>query len=197
MIGHRLEKQKDRQIFRVSLIVSLSMLIILFYFFPKYDISQNNPDKKLQIKIYVSDIPLTVQKTSERPKAPPKPAGLIPVPAEETELPEEFDLEKSIDGSDIGPLAEGVPAEIPARPILEVYPDVSGTSCKGFVRILVLVDNQGKVTSVEILDNTTGSQKCLDLAIKAAKQTQWLAAKVGDKTVDSWVTKTYKFNVEE
>ncbi len=181
--------------FKQSLVITLILLITIFYFFPRFDKISHQKSPEIPIKIYVSDIPVTRQKQSARPPAPSKPSGVIPIPAEKDVLPERIEI--GGDSSALSPAFPnaGIPAEVPARPLLEVYPDVSGTSCKGFIRILLLVNKQGKVESYEILENSTGSEKCAGLAITAARKSRWIAAKVGGEPVESWVTKTYKFNV--
>jgi TonB family protein len=89
----------------------------------------------------------------------------------------------------------GIPAETPARPILEVYPDVSGFFCKGFVHLLLLVNEKGNIESAEVIQNSTGSNQCGEMAVEAAKKSQWMPASVDNKSVSSWVEKIYKFNI--
>ncbi len=85
---------------------------------------------------------------------------------------------------------------IPPKPILEVYPTVSGLSCSGYIRLLLLVNKNGVAESIEIIENTTQLDTCLTLAVEAARKSRWIPAKVEKKAGDTWVTKTYKFNVK-
>lgn len=184
------------KIFKISLIISLIFIILILYLFPKFDKLPEMRKQKIEIEIYVSDIPQTKQKT--KIAFPPRaPYGVIPIPSERDELPEEITFPESDDiGSLTGNLlTAGVPPEIPAKPILEVYPNVSGVDCKGYVRLLLLINKLGKVESIEVLENTTLSNECQSLTINAVKRNLWIPAKVDNKPVKSWVTKTYKFNI--
>jgi len=148
----------------------------------------------MPVEIYVSDIPQTTQKRG-RPLPPQRPVSGVPVAVDDADLPEEIPFEDltglTIENEGVG----GVLAENPARPILEVYPDVSGITCKGFIRLLLLVNEKGKIESVEVIQNSTGSQKCGELSAEAAKKSQWMPARVDNKPVSSWVEKIYKFNI--
>lgn len=180
--------------FKIALIFSLLLCIILFYAFPRVGPLHPAQPVPLKITIQVSEIPPTRQKkTGKRPRPAPPRWG-IPVVAEEADFPEDLPLPEI--GSTHPQSADitGEVAETPARPLLDVYPDISTTSCKGVVRLLLLVNRSGKVENVEVLENTTGSRKCLKLAIEAAKRSRWLPARLRNHPVDSWVTKTYKFN---
>jgi hypothetical protein len=87
--------------------------------------------------------------------------------------------------------------ETPPKPILEVYPTVSGLSCTGYIRLLLLVNKNGSAESIEIIENTTQADTCLSLTIEAVRKSRWIPAKIDKKAVDTWVTKTYKFNVKQ
>jgi TonB family protein len=183
--------------FRIALILSLSLCIAVFYFFPRFGSISTPKKQAIRITIQVSEIPPTHQPLAKRPARPPVPEKGIPVVGEEAEFPEDLPLSHLAGETLTIGQAAGKPVEIPARPLLDVYPDISTTSCKGVVRLLLLVNRTGKIEAVEVLENTTGSQKCLSLAIQAARRSRWLPARINQQPVDSWVTKTYKFNLEE
>jgi len=193
-------KSKDevyKRTFKIALITSLFSLTLSFYLFPKFTIVPNHEDKKIDIKIYVSDIPQTNQKKTATAPPPAKPYGFIPVPSEDAEFPDEISLSK-LPGTGLNQEpAIGIAPEIPPKPILEVYPTVSGLSCSGYIRLLLLVNKNGMAQSIEIIENTTRSDTCLTLAIEAARKSRWIPAKMDEIAVDTWVTKTYKFNVKQ
>lgn len=142
------------KIFKVSLIISF-FLTLLFYIFPKFLKLQKLETPKIKVDIYVSDIPPTKQ-ISKVNIPPGKPYGIIPILVAEDVLPDEL-LYETGDKSDVvnsNMLTSGIPPEIPAKPILEVYPNVSGTNCTGQVRLLILINEQGISESVEINGNT-------------------------------------------
>jgi hypothetical protein len=183
--------------FKVSLIASLFLLTIIFYIFPKFAKLSNREDKIIDIKIYVSDIPKTNQRKTAAAPPPAKPYGFIPIPVEEADFPEEISLSKFPGTGLSQENVIGIAPEIPPKPILEVYPTVSGLSCSGYIRLLLLVNKNGIAESIEIIENTTQLDTCLNLAIMAARKSRWIPAKVNKKSVDTWVTKTYKFNVKQ
>jgi outer membrane biosynthesis protein TonB len=186
-----------KRIFKISLIVSLFFMITLFYLWPRFTALPFHRSAELKVDIFVSDIPVTRQ-PEKRMKPPPlRPNGFIPVPGNETELPDEIAISGSGENTLLGEIPSGLPAEIPAKPILEIYPQVSGVTCKGTVRLLLLVNKSGRVTEVEMVENTTASQECLELAREAAKKSEWLPARANGKEVDSWVIKVFKFNTKE
>ncbi len=187
-----------RHIFRLSLIVSITFLAILFYLFPRFNRNTDVKKTVSDVKIYVSDIPVTIQKTG-RPKLPPRrPDSGIPVASENIEIPDELPLDQAsanleIQGADS--LAAGLMTEVPARPLLEIYPDVKGSSCKGYISLLLLVDTSGKIEDMKVLKNTTQSDSCLKQVREAVFKSVWIPARAGEKKVKSWTKKTYKFNI--
>ncbi len=180
-------------ILKISLFLSLTLLVLIFYFFPRFPRLSTGKETSIQIQIYVSEIPRTQQLS--HPKPPPvRPFGMIPVPTEDADLPAEIE-EGAVPSVSPGETdVTGLIPEIPARPILEVYPTVSGLTCKGYVRLLLLINNSGYTETIEIIENTTGSDTCLTQVLEAVRKSRWLPATVNDRAVNSWVTKTYKFN---
>lgn len=150
----------------------------------------------------MEDVPLTRQESKRR--ARPRivqPEIPIPIPSEIEDLEELTDeklskqQESEIDKSITAQISNAT-AEIPARPILEVYPEVISLPCKGVVKLLLLVSDRGRVEEVKIIENTTGNIKCAEIAKQAARKSKWIPAKVDKKSVNSWVTKIYKLNVK-
>ena len=185
------------RVFKFSLIASLSIMTILFYLFPKFKTVYFHQAHTIKADIYVSDIPVTRQPVEKIKPPPMRPNGFIPVPGDDIEFPEEIEISGTGKNTLFGEFSPGIPAEVPAKPILEIYPQVSGVTCKGIVRLLLLVNKSGKVTEVEMVENTTSSGKCLEFAMNAARKSEWLPANVNGKEVDSWVMKVFKFNIKE
>jgi hypothetical protein len=186
------------KVFKISLIISLFFLTLLFYFFPKFMRLQNLETQKIKVDIFVSDIPPTEQMS--RVSIPPrKPYGIIPMPVAEDVLPDELLSETGEKSGAINSnlLVSGIPPEIPAKPILEVYPNVADSKCTGQIRLLILINEQGKSELIEIVENTTQNSTCLKLVINAANKSRWIPAKVNNKPVSSWVTKSYKFDIRK
>jgi hypothetical protein len=173
------------------------LLCLIFYLFPKIEkISQNVPEE-IKIQIYVSEIPITEQKKTSAPPPPAKPYGHIPVPSETAEFPEEISISKIPGHQENGVIATGIVPETPPKPLFEVYPSISGVTCKGYISLLLLVNKNGMTETVQILEYTTLEDTCISLAVEAAKRSRWIPAKVNQEPVDSWITKTYKFNTEK
>lgn len=195
MLSQKEKYVEYRKVIRISLLISLLSLSMVFYLFPRFDKNFLISRANIPVQIYVSDIPQTSQKQG-RPLPPRRPESGIPIAVEDADLPQELSLDKlpGLQLEDEGTV--GIPVEDPARPLLEVYPNVSGVMCKGFVSLLLLVNEKGEIESVQLLQNSTGSKKCSQMAIEAAKKSQWMPARVDNKPVSSWVEKLYKFNVK-
>jgi hypothetical protein len=154
-------------------------------------------NSKIQLEVYVSNIPQTVQNVKSSHPPPAKPSGYIPIPAETMDLPEEIFI-STLPGNDTTvQLSLGIAPEIPPKPLFEVYPRISGVTCKGQVSLLLLVNENGRTESIEVLQNSTAQDTCLKVAIEAARKSRWIPARVLDEPVSSWITKTYKFNIEK
>jgi hypothetical protein len=113
------------------------------------------------------------------------------------DLPEEISLSK-LPGKELSDdIPIGIMPEIPPKPLFEVYPSISGVTCKGQVSLLLLVNKSGITENVEVLENSTLQDTCLKVAIEAAQKSRWIPAKVNEEPVSSWITKTYKFDINK
>ena len=197
MLSNAAKIKYYKQLFKKSLLFTLFVFTLIFYLFPKIERMIHPPESVFQVDIYISDIPQTLQKVKSSPPPPAKPYGNIPIPAETADFPEEISLSK-LPGKDSSfNLPTGIMPEIPPKPIFEVYPSISGVTCKGQVSLLLLVNKKGLTENIEILENSTLQDTCLKLAIEAARKSRWIPASVGKESVDSWITKTYKFDVND
>ena len=196
MLDQHNKDEYYRTIFKKSLIISLLFLILLFFSLQKFKRISINRMNPIQTEIYVSDIPITHQNIQNKRIAPRKPSGFIPIPDEEDELPGELieEIIKSIPGSNI--VSTRYPTEESPKIILEIYPQNKGFECTGIIRLLVLISKEGVVKDIEVVENSTGSDECLQLVIRAVNDSRWLPGKIKNKPVDSWTMKTYKFNIK-
>ncbi len=129
-----LQREKNAEywlVFRYSLLLILSLLILIFYLFPRFSEKRPLKTAPLQIPIYVSDIPQTHQPKQKSPLPPARPFSSLYVSVEDPDWPEEINLdgvaENLLPGISMGTIAP----EIPAKSWLEVYPSTSGVTCKG------------------------------------------------------------------
>ncbi|MBN1406355.1 MAG: hypothetical protein JW956_01120 [Calditrichaceae bacterium] len=180
----------------VSLIVSLLILIILFYLFPVFlsgafilpDIS--NP------QITVIEIPQTVQKYAKRPPQPSRPA--IPIPSDDIALLDDIPIEFEQVQDFIMPGKIFNPDELEGLPymprqVLEVLPEKTENNPKGEILLSLHIDKNGKVKTHKVISNTTGSDICLQHVIKAAYSSRWQPVIIDSSIYEYWIYKTYKF----
>jgi hypothetical protein len=183
--------------FKYSLLFTLGILVLVFYLFPRFVNRKVWKSPAIQIQIYISDIPPTTQPKPISSLPPGRPSNFIPVPGDEPDFPEEIVLEE-LTGTANTPGPEfALPPEIPAKSLLEVFPSTSGVTCKGYIRVLLLINKTGRVESLEILENTTAADTCVSLVREAALKSKWIPAKIKDEAVNSWVVKEYKFNLKK
>jgi len=192
---------KDKEFTRalqIGYILALFFLILLFLSFPDFTIPSRKKIPQIDVNIYVEQIPQTKQNLIPRRRRPIVSEMAIPVPVETEDLPEELPLDSLMyEKGELGDLAVGGRSvEIPAKPILEIYPEVNNLKCKGIIRLLLLVNKNGDVEDIEVLENTTGNAECLKKTLEAARLSKWRPAKVGKEFVSSWVEKKYKINVK-
>ena len=195
--------------FKYSLLIALGLMVLIFYLFPRFSPESLSKIPPLQIQIYVTDIPPTrqLEKNISRPLG--HSPSSVPLPRVQPSFPAEIPLAET-PGTDSSPdtgnsfsmmnspgTAQAIPVEIPAKPLLEVYPAPIGITCKGYVRVLLLVNRTGRIESLEILENTTLTDTCVSLVREAALKSKWIPAKVKNETVSSWVVKEYKFNLKK
>ena len=120
MLNYKIKEELYNRTFKISLIISLLLLILFFYLFPRFSKLSNQEIETIDIKIYVSDIPKTSQVKQTNPPPPAKPYGFIPVPAEEADFPEELSLSQ-LPGTGLNQdIVVGMAPETPPKPILEV-----------------------------------------------------------------------------
>lgn len=199
----------QRYYFKSSLIISILIITLLFLIFPKFDI----PPKEVEapvIVLEIKDIPPTKNPGRRAPKPPSRP--FVPVESDvavlEEELVEKWDDVNNIDlpglpgvGGYGGTTGKGVSTKVNPRPILEVVPEYDEKEIekgkKGYIKLFIQIDSKGKVVSVDVIENTTGSKILEKAVIDATFKTRYTPAKVNGKPVADDITRTYTFNLAD
>ncbi|MDZ7268803.1 MAG: TonB family protein [candidate division KSB1 bacterium] len=179
-----------------------------FWYLP---LAQQHVEVKIPV-ITVEHVPATRQ--GSRLPPPPKPAVVLPSqdqPAPQTVLPEPAQLQAGevsdsvaggVEAGEIGALEEvGGGLLSPARPLASVFPQFPEAERKkgvrGEVKLSVEISERGRVLSVTILENTTGSELCAEAAKKAAQATRFLPARGRNGPLKSWFTLSYNFDYRQ
>ncbi len=192
--------------FKLSLIASLSICIILFLFFPHIAPPERQPMEYQSLLFTINDIaPNSTQKNIANPK-PPTPKIFVPDITDEPEiLPDEeiaslTNAENSgnrngnSNSSGSGENPDAPLLSFAPRQILEVLPQNSDEDFKGYIEMKLKIGTDGKVIEHKVLANTTGSQQCLKSVITAAYKSKWEPVKIKNNKIVYWVEKTYRFN---
>lgn len=185
-----------------ALILTLSFFILAVFFSPKLSISPDNQALS-EIVINVESIPLTRQ---ARPMPPPlRPA--VPIPSDDESIPEDETIdETTLKYTNVFDLLDGIPSMTgiqitPPRPIAWVFPEYPDEEKKngveGVVKLSIHINKEGKVIEVVVLENTTNSESCAAAAIEAAYASRFFPAKEGARTVSSWISQPYRFDIKK
>ena len=200
----RREYPKNRDI---SLILALIFGIVTIRLAAEIDVIEIfKTDVEIPL-VTVENIPITHQGRKKRP--PQRPAVPIPsdsddIPLEETIEPIELDFfaDNGADGGGgLGDFGFGAPTRIPPRPIAWVIPEYpekeKKKGVKGEVKVSIQIDVTGKVIDAVVIDNTTGSQLCAQSAIRAARASRFIPAKVDGKPKEDWLIMPYRFDLSK
>jgi len=187
-----------------ALILSLGLIILIFYLAPEISIwNRNTPTQ--HIIFFSSDIPPTIQSAELKNAASHKPSE--PKIAF-TGNPEAVDILKDVSVKDNTSTANslrgkgytgnknGVISKLPfiPRQILEVIPKKVDENVKGIITLSLKIGKDGKVVSYTVLNNTTNCTECLENVLTAIHKSQWEPASVNGNKIEYWIQKSYKFN---
>jgi len=186
----------------IALIISLSLMILVFLVVPRRFAHQQPEIKPVFIRFDIEDIPLTKQYVKRGQPKPRRP--VIPLPTEEPSVPEDETIEETNINWNIGdsPFAlDGITASradtIPPRPLVQVFPEYPEQERKrniaGTVRLLVKINSSGKVINVVVSKNTTGSKLCERAAVQAAYRSTYIPAKSANRNIAMWTICDYGF----
>jgi hypothetical protein len=194
--GSRRESHYRFRLYRACIIALLG-LIFFFQLVPKRRSTPKLSFQPIELDIVVQSIPATEQMVRRGSVKPVKP--IIPVALEDPELPEDA----VIDASDYFPGGDsprgrfGLTSHsdtLAPVPVMQVIPKYSETPVSGIVRLLLKVDDSGRVSDVVVSKNTTRNDSCAALAIRAAYKNIYQPARVGNRTVPMWTICEYGFN---
>ncbi len=197
---------KYREYFERALIMALLLVIVLIqlsarlYFTP----GRSSPP---HIAMTVENIPQTRQGRKRTP--PPKPP--IPIPSDEEDVDDDETIEPielkffTDEGDDggggdglFGVGSDNVIAPRPLAWVVPEYPDVDRSKgIRGLVKMSLEIDKTGKVLSVTVLDNQTGSKECEKAAVNAAKASRFIPAKQDGKPIKFWFIHEIYFNLSD
>lgn len=205
-------KLKSRRIFEISVILSLSLLILAFKYFPEFE-KDIVKQVVTETGITVDDIPRTVH---EEKKLPPKMPNLIPV-EENDDL---IDIEIPDTEIEMGTIINSVPPPvdvkeeeeeeawifIPVQSPPEIiggigavlqnleYPNLAKRAgIQGTVVIYAFVDKQGNVAKVEIAKDIGAG--CGEAAAKAVMMVKFKPGKQRTKPVKCRVAVPVRFKL--
>jgi len=193
---------------KLSLIISLFIIISLFSFLPKIQFDLNNIIPAEPLFNYSNVVPPTLQRerTSSKSgvKKPPTPLIIISTIIGEPDTLKDITIsysktgQKSLGNSGNSINNENLSSgsfnqEIP-RQLLEVLPKKIDESTKGRIDLSLKIGEDGKVKDYKVLDNTTGSEACLKNVLKAVYKSRWEPSTTKNDTAGYWLHKSYLFN---
>lgn len=205
-LEHPPSTEETRQVrirIEIGLIAVLAGLILLFSVFKRRPV-QPVPDVVFSdsVSILVDEAPITRQ---GRPKSAPS-RPMVPIPDETELLPEDLTLDPELFAREPGvPLSgtgdagdsEGGPEGFLPRPIREAVPEFPESDrskgIQGTVELRILVNAGGRVDSVQVLRNTTGSDALARAAKAAAYRSLYRPPSGNLKGRSCWITRPYRF----
>jgi len=189
-----------------SLNIALLVLVVFFQIMPKRleRRPQIIPLPKIHVDFIVQN-PATVQRVRHGRPRPKRP--VIPIPAEELDIPQDLTIDDTEVDWDLGDSRMGNSGltttgadTIQARPYFQALPDypkeLRKQKVKGDVKLYLWVDKTGTVKQVTVAENTTNSPEFENAAVQAAWKNKYLPAQVDDEKIPTWVTCIYTFTPE-
>ncbi len=197
------EKYNYNRNIKLSLIISLTLMIVLFEFFPKSNLNIKtiiNIDEPI---ITYSDIPSTIQPSNSKTNTKPKPP-LIKISDNiiEPKILDDIyvDLSSLNELNNIGVVKDKNTisgfTEINYKPrqIYEIVPKFADENIKGEVNLFLQIDSEGNVKNYKILSNTLDCPECLQKVLSAINKSKWKPAIINGRKTELWVEKKYTFN---
>ena len=203
-MSNQFEKSKlaYKKTIEKSLVISLAFFIILVQIFPKAFKRDAEELPPVSFAFEIEEIPLTKQSVRRGYQPPQKP--VIPIASEDPDIPMDATIDETILDWNAGDaragrsgLTVGQADTIPPRPIVQVLPEypkaLQKQNVKGTVKIMLYVNEDGRVQEAVVTENSTGSSACSEAALIAAKKCQYLPATIGKVKVAAWVSCYYTF----
>lgn len=194
-------KKSSEVYFRVSMIISVLVFIVLFQLFPRYSLHPFVPTVDRTLKLEID--PEVIERVDELPP-PEKPQ--LPIIAESEEEIQKATIEKTANFETFEklPIKHDIETPVfvaydtPPRPknlIKPDYPDIAKKAgIEGTVILHLLIDENGKVLKAKILKSLV--EDLDDAAIKAAYDATFYPAKQRDKPVKVWVSMPFTFKLK-
>jgi hypothetical protein len=189
------DKENYRRNLEVSFIATLSVIILIFYLYPRFTQSSRQVAHYVVPTIEVLHIPSTTQNIIKRPK-PVKP--FIPVESEEIDFLDNVQIKELLQGDSAAYNINSAPVsskELPYTPrqLLDIIPEKTEEPVSGLIILSLRVGIDGEVKDYKVVKNTTDSNSCLQNVIKAALESKWESAVLRNQKVEYWIDKTYRF----
>ncbi len=211
----RLEKEnfRYRKEFKLSLIISLVIVIIILQGFKKFEAKKVVMEQKLA-QLDIEEVPQTEQQKESA--APSRPT--VPIPSEDETLPEDETIDDTmLDLSEKAPppppppssgeeamQVRFIPYDEPPEPVGGyiaiqknlTYPEIAlKAGVEGQVLVWAFVDKKGNVTNT-IVKKSLGNNGCDEAAVAAIKSVKWKPAKQRDDPVGVWVMVPVEFQLK-
>ena len=201
------EHGKEKTLYRLrlekGLIISLSLLLLIAMIFRRKKETYSTPDIVYSSTLSVTSLQQQTRSGGlSRPPARPR----VPVAVEDEYLPEAVtielqDMESGNGRDDLPAFKNGVEgsggAYTSPRPLSESipeYPDeLKKKGIEGTVTLLLHIDQNGKVTDVMIVSNTSGSSVLAKKAVAAARKTRFRQPLLKKNQAYCRVQKKYTF----
>ena len=182
---------------KVSIILSESIFICLFYFFPK--LTPSTIKKLNEPIILIDEIPITVQPAVESIQKPTPPQILFSDIMEEPELLADILIAENSKGEQAAGVEYSmVNASLSSLPqlqrqVLEVLPEQNSGKISGSIKLSLKINEIGKVIDHRILYNNLTCDGCILEILDAAYKSKWESVTNAGIAAEYWVEKTYSF----
>ncbi len=202
MIPRLHDKHYSRNL-KTAIICSLSVIIILFIFFPGI----NGKKEKIYVPpelFSTDDIPPTIQpnvssgKKFSMPEIPDIKFSEISSRIEmlhDVLIGTQNNLHKN--SENLNPTknnrGSGDSPAFQPRQIKEVLPEKTFEKITGDIILSLKIGKDGKVEKYILLANTTDSEECLRNVLNAVKESRWQVNKINGREAEYWIKKEYHF----
>jgi len=185
-------KQQYRTTFEIALIIALSLALIIFQISRKKHIRSKLKNVNIHeyVVVMVDDIPMTTQGGAPRPPSIPN----VPISSEDIFIPEDetidttnLDLAENLSllDLDLDDLFED-------DDVVEIGAVLPESMVGGYVALEIMVNYDGWVDSVKVLENTTGVKAFEDLAKRTAYRTRYIDGRL-EREQTRWIKRFFNF----
>lgn len=196
------DKINYRRNFEISIIVSLILIIIAFFIFPK-------PDEKKDTVFYYGDMLITtvdIPHTDQKPAAPPPPTPIVPLQFVITDdldfLPDVEIEENTLDAQTGSGEVQGPQSpkdqvlqysSLPYKPRKSYAHVPKITGCEGEIKLALHIGKDGKVIEHKVLKNTTNSDECLKRVLDSMYKSRWMPVVIEGDRFEFWLEESVIF----